>query len=89
MSALALKLKKEDINSFCQKNHFEKTKDDFVINFWGMRLLDSSFCKFPSKSSLYFKEGRNKVNTWVYLIDTSNGCVFGEIQYPDWSGDAP
>jgi len=43
--------------------------------------------EFPSNANLYFLNGKDVSNCWIYVLDQNSGRIWVAVFYPDRSGD--
>ncbi len=74
---------------FISDNNFLPVDSAYPVNLMALSLLDSSFRELPATQQLFRKyvaKVPGKVG-WTYLIDTSSGRLYCEIDYPDFGGN--
>jgi len=84
----------EKLKSFVLNNGFKKIPKQLtlletppMIALLGLRDLRHSM--LPNEDDLLYIEGRSDSNSWIILISSETGELWGEVRYPDWTGDTP
>jgi hypothetical protein len=84
-TATSFKLERNTITPFILAYNFQAIDSRWKPRFFG----ETGFKKERINISIdgLYNSGTKGKNSWVYLIDTSRGILWAEIQYPDWGGD--
>lgn len=82
----SFRLDKESIKEFVSKNNFQLLNSgEHVPAFLSESMFKVEKPDTANKNYLYNSGAKGK-NSWLYIIDTSKGILWAEIQYPDWGG---
>jgi hypothetical protein len=83
---LAVLVLAEKGNHFVRQYPFKPLSSGWVPPL-GLAYLSPSLRQLPDITKMLEYAGSTKQNSWRYLIDTTTGRLYCEIQYPDMSGD--
>ncbi len=81
-----LDLDKQNCKQIYYSNKLESINNSVPQTFIGMNYLDSAYRKIPDNNKLLRLSGKNNWTTWIYLLDTTNCRLYGQISFPDLNG---
>lgn len=85
--SFVMRIHKDSINGFVQINKFKRIKLNSASDSLYIEMIKLRSIKFPDIKSCLILEGEKNKNSWIYLLDKNTGKLWGEITFPDWSGD--
>jgi hypothetical protein len=97
---LHLKFDQKNTKDFITKNEMHQYSDKLENSLWkfaGMNdseliksvetYLNENIQQIPKSQNTYLKTVETEHQSVIYIIDKDSGYFWGQIGYPDWSGD--
>lgn len=81
---------KETCKKFVSDNNFKSIDEKYPPNLGGLIFLeDTVYQELPDTKTFLIRQVSKEPGQvgWTYLVDTTMGRLYCEINYPDWGGN--